>query len=170
MDISSTVPDDRSFPPMGSTTATAANSSFLVTPIRPSLASTTSISVSASASDADISPILLLLLFWEPVFPARRRQSRSYPFLPVGTQWNGHCAKFLGCQWIARPNCCTCDSSSCQRPTNLSIATIVDQHARRPSSSTICNCINRYITLVLQCPSLPFAVHPAMLPQPPTTL
>ena len=55
--------DDRSFHPMGSTTAIAANSSFLVIPIHPSLASTTSISVSASASDADISPILPLLLF-----------------------------------------------------------------------------------------------------------
>jgi len=54
--------DDRSFHPMRSTTATAVKSSFLLTPICPSLASTTSIPVSASASDADISPILPLLL------------------------------------------------------------------------------------------------------------
>ena len=70
----------------------------------------TQISVSAFASDIFTSNSAAVTLSGTSV-PTMTAILLS--FCQSGTQWNGHCAKFLRCQWTARPNCCACNVSSC---------------------------------------------------------
>ena len=127
--------DDRSFPPMGSTTTTTANSFFPCHSRSPIsyfdyIYYSLGFCISqwywyiSSSNSAAVVPIGTSVL---------RRRRRSYPFLPIGTQWNGYCAKFLGCQWTARPNCRSCNALSCPMTHKFVNATIVDRHHERRS-------------------------------------
>ena len=141
MDISSSPgPDDRSFLPMGSTAATTTNSSFLVTPVRPSLTSTTStpISVSASASDTDISTSNSVAV--TPLgtsVPTTTTTTTTFLSLPANRDRSGTviARNFWDINGQQDQTVTPVMLHHAQRFTNLSNATIVDRHAGRPSSS-----------------------------------
>ena len=130
MDISlSPGADDRGFPSMGS--ATAANSSFLVTPIRPS---TTSTPISASASTSDTNTSTFDSAAVTPLGTSVPTMTATILFLlSVGNAVERSLREISGIsvdQTVA-----SVMLHHAQRSTDLFNATVVDQHAGRPSSS-----------------------------------
>ena len=137
MDISSSPSrDDRTFPPI---TATTANSSFLVTPVRPSLTSTTStpISVSASASDTDISTSNSAAVTPLGTSVPTTTTTATFLSLPANRDRSGTviARNFWDVNGQQDQTVTPVMLHHAQRSTNLSNATIVDRHAGRPSSS-----------------------------------